>query len=32
MKLRRLMIPAWVSLMILLLAGPSVQAYSGFFM
>jgi uncharacterized protein YgiM (DUF1202 family) len=31
MKLRRLMIPAWLSLMILLLASPSVQAYSAFF-
>jgi uncharacterized protein YgiM (DUF1202 family) len=31
MKLRRLMIPAWLSLMILLLASPSVQAYSAHF-
>jgi hypothetical protein len=31
MKLRRLMIPAWMSLMILLSASPPVQAYSAFF-
>jgi SH3-like domain-containing protein len=31
MKLRRLIIPAWMSLMILLLACPGVQAYSGYF-
>ena len=32
MKLRRLMIPAWLSLMILLLASPPVQAYSAYFL
>ena len=31
MKLRRLMVPAGLSLMILLLACPPVQAYSGLF-
>jgi len=31
MKLRRLMVPAWLSMMILLLACPPVQAYSGLF-
>jgi uncharacterized protein YgiM (DUF1202 family) len=31
MKLRRLMIPAWMGLMMLLMASPPVQAYSGVF-
>jgi uncharacterized protein YgiM (DUF1202 family) len=31
MKLRRLMTPAWLSLVMLLLASPSVQAHSAFF-
>jgi uncharacterized protein YgiM (DUF1202 family) len=31
MKLRRWIIPAWMSLMIVLLASPGVQAYSGNF-
>jgi uncharacterized protein YgiM (DUF1202 family) len=31
MKLRRLMIPVLLSLLVLLLASPSVQAYSGYF-
>jgi uncharacterized protein YgiM (DUF1202 family) len=31
MKLKRLMVPAWLSLMIVLLACPPVQAYSGMF-
>ncbi len=31
MKLRRLIIPSWLSLLILLPATPSVQAYSAFF-
>jgi SH3-like domain-containing protein len=29
--LRRLMIPAWMSLMLVLLVSPGVQAYSGYF-
>ena len=31
MELRRFIIPAWLSLMLLLLASPPVQAFSGYF-
>jgi hypothetical protein len=31
MKLRRFIIPGWLSLLLLLLASPPVQAYSGYF-